>query len=243
MATPVISRPTAVDSSPLLTIGDEKPDKGVRLGQATKSSKALKEATADHQDTSDSDDQALEDEKNLEVQADTSDSDDHALEGEKEVEVQADTKDKRRPSPRPQPQPRLQSPAAAAALDATPSSIEPLAPPGPQPAASTEHDTVSTETNGTDAKQQKGAGDVAPSKSDAKSETVAADASVQESRLPFRRNENGPRKGGKQREKGALGRALEKVRVIPATLICRTGQPTSWFLESIHDPPSPLCSY
>lgn len=244
MATPVISRPTAVDSSPLLTIGDEKPDKGVRLGQATKSSKALKEATADHQDKSDSDDQALEDEKKLEVQADTSDSDDHALEGEKEVEVQADTKDKRRPSPRPQPQPRLQSPTAAAALDAAPSSNEPLVPPGPRLAASTEHDTVSTETNGTDAKkQQKGAGGVASGKSDAKSETAAGDAGVRKSRLPFRRNENGPRKGGKQKEKGALGRACEKVRMIPATQICRTGQPTSWFLESIHDPPSPLCSY
>ena len=83
MATPVISRPAAVDSSPLLTIGDEKPDRGGDLGQATKLSTALGEATADQQDTSDSDDQDLDGEKNLEVQADKNDSDDEALQGEK----------------------------------------------------------------------------------------------------------------------------------------------------------------
>jgi hypothetical protein len=186
MATPVISHPKAVDSSPLLTTGDERPDKGARLGHATKSSNALREATADQQDTSDSDDQALEGDKKLEVQADT--------------------------IPRPQPQPRLQSPAAVAAPDAAPNGNESLVPAGPRPAASTGHGTVGTKIKDTDAKkQQKDAGVVVPGKSDAKSETAAG---VHKSRLPFRRNENDPRKGGKQKEKGALGRACEKVSLI-----------------------------
>lgn len=38
---------------------------------------------------------------------------------------------------------------------------------------------------------------------------------MQNSGLLFRRNKNGPRKGGKQKEKGALGRACEKVSLIP----------------------------
>lgn len=116
--------PMAGDSLPLLTIGDEKPDKGVQLGRATKSSKALREATADHQDIRDSDDEALENENKLEVQADTSESNDHAPEGDKEVTVQAGRRDTPRhhprprqlrpPRPQPQPRPRLKSPAIAA---------------------------------------------------------------------------------------------------------------------------------
>lgn len=218
MATPVISQATAVDSLPLLTIGDEKPDKDVRLGQATKSSKALREATADQHDTSDSDDQPLESEK-----------------------------DKPQPRPRPlplpgpQPQPRLQSPAAGVAADTAPNGNEPLVPAGPGPAASEERGTVGTKTKDTDAKkQQKDASAVVSSKSDAKSETAAADAGVQKSRLPFRRNKNDPRNGRKQKEKGGLGRAWEKVSLIPIPQTCLTRQPTSWSLESIYDPPSPL---
>lgn len=248
MATPVISRPTAVDSSPLLTIGDEKPDRGVGLGQATKSSTALGEATADQQDTSDSDDQDLEGEKQLEVQADKSDSDDEALQGEKNVEVQADAKDKPRPRPRPRPilvprpQPRLQPPDGVAAPDAAPNGTKRLAPARPGSAASTKHGTGSTKTKGKDAKkQQKGASDAASRKADVGSETSAVDAGAHDkSRLPFRRNENGPRKGGKQKEKSTLGRAYEKVRLIHNPQTCLTWQPTSWFLESIHDPASPL---
>lgn len=243
MATPVISRPTAVDSSPLLATGDEKPDRGVGLGQATKSSTALGEATADQQDTSDSDDQDLEGEKKLEVQADNSDSDDQALQGEKDVEVQADAKDKPRPRPRPRPilvprpQPRLQPPA-----DAAPNGTKRMAPARPGSAASTKHGSGSTKTRAKDAKrQQKGASDAASRKGHVGSETSATDAGAHDkSRLPFGRNENGPRKGGKQKEKGALGRAYEKVRLIHNPQACLTWQPTSWFLESIHDPASPL---
>lgn len=243
MATPVISLPTAVDSSPLLTIGDEKPDKGGQVGQATKLSTALGQATADQQDTSDSDDQDLEGEKKLEVQADKSDSDNETLEGEKEVEVRADTKDKPRPRPRPilvpRPQPRLQPPAdVAVAADTAPNGTKRLAPARPRPAASTKHGTGSTKTQGTDAKkQQKGASDAAPRTADAGSETAAdaTDAGAHDkSRLPFRRNKNGPRKGGKQKEKGALGRVREKVRLIHAPQTCLTRQPTSWFLDRIH---------
>lgn len=218
MATPVISRPTAVDSSPLLTVGDKKPDKGGRVGQATKLSTALGQATADQQDTSDSDDQDPEGEKKLEVQADKS-------EDEKEVEVQADTQDRPRPRPRPmlvqRPQPRLQPPADVAAADTAPNGTKRLAPARARPAASTKHGTGtgSSKTQGTDAKkQQKGASDAASRTTDAGSETAAADAADagahDKSRLPFRRNKNGPRKGGKQKEKGALGRACEKVRLI-----------------------------
>ena len=234
---------------PLLTIGDEKPDKGARLGQATKLSKALSEATVDQQDTSDSDEPALEGEKKLEVQADTGDSDDEALEGEKEVEVQADTKDKPRPRPRPIPlplprpqsQPRSQSPAAVSAPDAAPNGNERLAPAGPRPAASTKHGTVSTKIKSKDAKkQQQGANAAASSKADAGSKTAAAGAGVHKLRLPFRRNKNDPGRGGKQKEKGTLGRACEKVRLIPTPQTCLTRQPTSWFLESIYDPASPL---
>lgn len=245
MATPVISRPTAVDSSPLLTIGDEKPDRGVELGQATKSSTALAEATADQQDTSDSDDQDLEGEKKLEVQADKSDSDDEALQGEKDVEVQADAKDKPRPRPRPRPrpilvprpQPRLQPPA-----DVAPNGTKRLAPARPGSAASSKHGSGSTKTRAKDAKrQQKGASDAASRKGHVGSETSATDAGAHDkSRLPSGRNENGPRKGGKQKGKGALGRAYEKVRLIHNPKTCLTWQPTSWFLESIHDPASPL---
>lgn len=249
MATPVISRPTAVDSSPLLTIGDEKPDKDVRLGQATKLSTALSEATADQQDTSDSDNEPLEDEKKLEVQVNKNDSDDdEALQGEKDVEVQADTQDKphTRPRPRPilvsRPQPRLQPPAPVDAPDAAPHGTERLAPAKPSSAASMQHGTGSTKTKGTDAKkQQKDASAVASSKANAGSETAAADAGEHDkSGLPYRSSKNGPRKGGKQKEKGALGRTLEKVRLIHNPQTCLTWQPTSWFLESIHDPASPL---
>lgn len=248
MATPVISRPTAVDSSPLLTIGDEKPDKGGRVGQATKLSTALGQATADQQGMSDSDDQDLEAEKKLEVQADKSNSDNEALEDEKEAEAQADTQDKQRPRPRPilvpRPQPRLQPPAGVAAADIAPNGTKRLAParPRPRPAASTKHGTGSTETQDTDAKmQQIGACDAAFRTADAASDTAATDAGAHDkSHLPFRRNKNGPRKGGKQKEKGALGRACEKVRLIHNPQTCLTGQPTSWFLESIHDPASPL---
>ena len=223
MATPVISRPTAVDSSPLLTIGDEKADNGVRLGRAMKLSTALtSDATAHQQDTSDGENETLE--------------------GEKEVEVQADTKDKPRPRPRPLPQPRLQPPAPVAAADAAPNGNKRLAPARPRPAASTKHVPGSTKTKGTGAKkQQRDASAVAPSKADAGSETAAADAgALDKSCLPFRRNKNGPRKGGKQKEKGALGRAYEKVRLI-ATPPDMPDRPTHFlFLESIHDPASPL---
>ncbi|KAG6363485.1 hypothetical protein INS49_008585 [Diaporthe citri] len=201
MATPVISRPTAVDSSPLLTIGDEKPDKGGRVGQATKLSTALGQATADQQDTSDSDDQDLEGEKKLEVQADKIDSDNETLEDEKEFHGH--------------------SHAYSRLLLMLPLLIlPPMAPSvwlllGPRPAASTKHGTGSTKTQGTDAKkQQKGASDTASRRADAGSETAAADAGAHDkSRLPFRRNKNGPRKGGKQKEKGALGRAYEKLKM------------------------------
>lgn len=249
MATPVISRPTSVDSSPLLTIGDEKPDRDGGLGQATKLSTALGEATADQQDTSDSDDQDLDGEKKLEVQADKIDSDDEALQGEKDVEVQADTKDKpRTPRPRPRPilvprpQPRLQPPADVASPDAAPNGTKRLAAARQKPAASTKHGTGSTKAKGKDAKkQQKAASGAASRKADVGSETAAADAGAHDkSCLPFRRNDNGPRKGGKQKEKGALGRAYEKVRLIHNPQTCLTWQPTSWFLESIHDPASPL---
>lgn len=249
MATPVISRPTAVDSSPLLTIGDEKPDRGVGLVQATKLSTALGEATADQQDTSDSDDQDLDGEKKLEVQADKNDSDDEALQGEKDVEVQADTTDKPRPRPRPRPilvprpQPRLQPPADVASPDAAPNGTKRLAAARQKPAASTNHGTASTtKTKSKHAKkQQKGARGAASRKADVGSETAAADAGAHgKSCLPFRRNDNGPRKGGKQKEKGALGRAYEKVRLIHNPQTCLTWQPTSSFLESIHDPASPL---
>lgn len=248
MATPVISRPTAVDSSPLPTTGDEKPDRGGGLGQATKLSTALGEATADQQDTSDSDDQDLDGEKKLKVQADKNDSDNEALQGEKDVEVQADTKDKPRPRPRPRPilvprpQPRPQPPADVASPDAAPNGTKRLAAARQKPAASTKHGTGSTKTKGKYAKkQQKGVSGAASRRADVGSETAASAAGAHDkSCLPFRRHDNGPRKGGKQKEKGALGRAYEKVRLIHNPQTCLTWQPTSSFLESIHDPASPL---
>lgn len=192
MATPVASRPTAVDSSPLPAIGDEKPDRDARPGQATKLSPAPSEATADQQDTSDSDEEALQ--------------------GEKEVEVTANTQDKPRPRPRPilvprpRPQPRSQPPADGSASDTA----------RPLPAAPAKHGTGSTETKGDGAeKQQQGASAAASRTAGAGSEAAAADAGAHDkSRLLFRRNKNGPRKGGKQKEKGALGRAYEKVRLM-----------------------------
>lgn len=198
MATPVTSRPTAVDSSPLPALGDEKPDRDARRGQATKLSTAPSEATADQQDTSDSDEEALR--------------------GEKEVEVTANTQDKPRLRPRPRPrprpilvprprpQPRLQPPADGSAPDTA----------RPLPGAPAKHGTGSTETKGDGAeKQQQGASAAASRTAGAGSETAAADAGAHDkSRLLFRRNKNGPRKGGKQKEKGALGRAYEKVRLI-----------------------------
>jgi hypothetical protein len=252
MATPVIPWPTALDSLPLVALGDEKPVRDVRLGRAKKSSKALRrEATADQHDTSDSDDQPLESEKKLEVQADTSDSDDQGLEGEKEAEVQSDTTDKprSRPLPLPLPRPQAQAKAQTPTQTQTPPRLQSAAAdgtskaPGPEPAAFAEQGTVGTKANETDAKkQQKVASAVVSSKSDAKSETAAADGGVHKSRLPFRRQKKDPRKGGKREKKGGLGRAWEKVSLILGPQTYLTGQPTllAFSNPSIRSPTRPL---
>ncbi|KAK2610774.1 hypothetical protein N8I77_004175 [Diaporthe amygdali] len=189
MAAHGISHSTTVDSRPLPTIGDEKVDQDVRPGQATQLSTALDEATADQQDTSDSDDQDPG--------------------GEKELEVQADTIDRPRP---PRPQPHLQPPEPGAGADARPDTVEPLVPAGPNAASSTKHGAGTRKTTDTDAEKQRKGAIAAAKPADAESDTGAGDAGADnKSCLPFRLNKNGPRKGGKQKAKRALGRAFEKL--------------------------------
>ncbi|KAL1864433.1 Protein transport protein S9 plasma membrane t-SNARE [Diaporthe australafricana] len=191
MATQVITHSTAVTLWPLSTVEDEKIDQGVRPGGATPIGTALSVATVDQQDTSDSDDQSLA--------------------GEKELEVQADTKDRPRPRRKSQPQPQLQPPAADAGADA----IEPSVLVGPKAAPPTKHGAGSGKTKETDAEKQQNGASAASRTAGAGSETDAADAADagadDKSCLPFRCNKAGPRKGGKGKEKGALGRAFEKL--------------------------------
>lgn len=216
MATTVIAHSTAVTLWPLPTVVEET-DQGVRPGRATQLGTAPSVATVDQQDMSESDDQSVG--------------------GEKELEVQADAKDRPRPRRKSQPQPQLQPPAADAVADA----IEPLILAGPTAAPPTKHGAGSEKTKETHAEKQQKGTSAASRTAGAGSETAAADAGADDkSCLPSRCNKTGPRKGGKRKEKGALGRAFEKVRLILSPKTCLTWPPTSWVLETIRDPASPL---